>query len=290
MALPIHFPELVYPDDLSLQVAVFTIISLLLSFFILPQGSEGEDEEQERRPSQEITTPQKRPRGVPTPAAPKKKQRVSKPSPVMEPKQLFPEQEVETKTQSEKPTVIIPKIKDIRTLPSVEHKLSFGTEINCKLTLSTLKRAQQAKTLLSTESALYDFTGPVSQRRALALTNACIEQHLQSLINIKAALTFLNQSNYPLPHNGSGTLTSYKDGSDYLLTDKVFNAICHLTQVNYNLSKALNKVYDTNKSKWAQIPLTFENACALAREAHILAMHISRLHSVNSNMTSWADW
>jgi len=49
MALPINFPELVYTDHLSLQVALFTIVSLLLSFFILPQDSESEGEEQDLR-------------------------------------------------------------------------------------------------------------------------------------------------------------------------------------------------------------------------------------------------
>jgi len=290
MALPINFPDLVYTDHLSLQVALFTIVSLLLSFFILPQDSESEGEEQDLRLTGDIQTPQKRPRALPTPSAPKKKQRTITPSPVLKPKALFTEEENKPAAQIKPTKVVLPKIKDVRTLPSIEHKLSFGTQVNSKLTLSILKSQQQAKDLLNAEATLYDFTGPVSERRPLALTNSCIELHIQSLINIKCALTYLNQTQCALPHNGTGTLTSFRDGSRYLLTDKAFNAICHVTQVNYNLSKALNKVYDENKAKWSQIPKAFENACALAREAHILAMHISRLHSANANMTSWSDW
>lgn len=285
MALPINIPEFVDSEKVSLQVALFTIISLLLSFFILPENSEDNTQESEEHKEEVTETPQKRPRTLQTPSAPKKKPRTCKPSSKLTPKALFKD---EQKTETSPST--IPKIKDIRTFPSVQHTLSFGTHINSKLTLSAIKSETQAIEILDRLSTLYDFTAPISLRRALVLTNTCIEQHVMSLIEIKSALTFLNRAHCALPHNGSGTLTSYKDGTDYLLTDKAFNAICHISQVNHNLSKALNKVFSTNKTQWTIVPKTFENACSLAREAHILSRHISRLHNVNTNMTSWAEW
>lgn len=292
MALPIHFTELIYTDDLSLQVALFTIISLLLSLFVIPQDSECQAEPEGTRHSEQIKTPQKRPRTIRIPDAPQKKPRTSKPLPGLKPKALFTEEEKLPVTHTKTPTVHLPKIKDLRTLPSLEHNLlSFGTEINYKLTYSTLKTQLQAEEILNTETTHYDITGPISERRAVSIfMSDCIKQHIQSLINIKAALTFLNKTKSPLPSNGSSTLMSYKDGSNYLLSDKVFNAICYITIFNYNLSKALDKVYDTHKSRWSKIPLIFENDCALTRDAHILASHISRLYSINVNMTSWADW
>jgi hypothetical protein len=99
----------------------------------------------------------------------------------------------------------------------------------------------------------------------------------------------LNQNDFILSHNGSGTISQYND-ANYFLIDKVFNAITHIYRVNQNLSKTLRTVYETNKRQWTEIPKTFENACSLARQAHILTQEISRLYSVNANMTPWADW
>jgi len=287
MAIPIYSCDFITDDQLSFQVALSTVILLILAFFMLPNHSQESNKEQQR--SKPNKTPVKRHNLDKTiPEAPMKKRKITPISPKIAPVQLFTEPKAQNETLVVKGTTKPIIIKDLRTIPS-NNQGSFSV-VNYLLTLSSISSIEQALSILSIESGLYDFTAPVSQVRPLVLSYKCITEHVQSLINIKAALTYLNKEKYAMPHSGNGYMTTFKDGKNYLITDKVFNAICQIKQVNYNLSKALKRIYQNNKRVWSEIPKSFEDSCALAREAHILSIHNTRLHTKNSNMTSWAEW
>lgn len=177
-------------------------------------------------------------------------------------------------------------VVDIRTRPDRDELLSAETETICSF-YKPESNLSCIENCLSADADTIDFTNPDRKKPDVKVVS--IINYILTLNRLLKNLQVLNDNDIALPHAGNGVSTT-RDDDEYLLVDKLNNAVLNAEVMNRQLSSILVNDFNRYKTSWETIPKKYVEVCQLSREAGIIARYLQQELSYNMNLTSWADW
>lgn len=178
------------------------------------------------------------------------------------------------------------KLNDIRTKPFDNEILSIETITIC----SFYTPSYSVQKIIDNLNIDADTIDPSNSKRIKPKVNVnSIINYLFTLNRLIKNLRVLNENNTPLPHAGTGELTTRQD-KEYFLIDKLSNASSNTQKINNQLANILNEEYNNHKTIWHKVPTSFISACKLCREVDILGDLLQREVTYNMNLTPWSEW